>query len=192
MIRRPEPLVLLMLLTAAPALHAEQEPAAAPRTGGSAVYRTTDEHGNVVFTDDPAGRPAEVVDLPDLTIVPSTPLPASGGGVSSGAGDRDDEDVPVASTVILLSPSVEETVRSNTGSVPVRARVDAPLRVGDVFEVILDGRIMARNAGGTFELTEIDRGAHQVFVRLLDRRGATVATSPTHTFYLHRRSARHP
>lgn len=194
MVRRPEVcLLLLSLLAAAPVLHAQEE---APRPGGAPVYRTTDEHGNVIFTDDPGDRPAEVVDLPGLTIVPSTPLP----GPTPGAGlDRDeprrergDEDLPVASSVTLLSPSAEETVRSNEGNVQVVARVDAPLRVGDVFEVVLDGRVMARNAGGSFGLTGIDRGEHRVFVRLVDEQGLAVANSATHTFYLHRRSSRHP
>ena len=192
MVRRPELAVLLLsLLTAAPALYAREE---APRPAGGPVYRTTDEHGNVIFTDDPGGRPAEVVDLPGLTIVPSTPLPGPTPGAAGAEprGERGDDDLPVASMVTLLSPTPEETVRSNEGNVQVVARVDAPLRVGDVFEVVLDGRLMARNAGGSFGLTGIDRGAHEVFVRLVDEQGASVATSATHTFYLHRRSSRHP
>ena len=54
------------------------------------IYKTKDEHGNVVYTDDPQGRPAEVVELPDLTVVPATPLT----GPPSGSTGTDEEATP--------------------------------------------------------------------------------------------------
>lgn len=167
-------LVLLLALATA-------EAEAAP------IYKTTDAEGNVVYTDDPQGRPAEVVDLPDLTIVPGTQLT----GPAPGSAQAREEEVPPLE-LELLAPAQEATVRSNTGDVEVVARVNRSPAEGDRFEVLIDGTVRGRNAGGTFALTGIDRGAHQVLVRLVDASGEVVAESPQHTFFLHQRSRLHP
>lgn len=167
-------LVLLLALFAADAI-------AAP------IYKTKDERGNVVYTDDPDGRPAELVELPDLTIVPGTPIT----GPTPGSAATQEEAAPPL-RVELLAPEQEATVRSNTGDVEVVARVNRSPAEGDRFEVLIDGAVRGRNAGGTFALSGIDRGAHQVRVRLVDTEGQVVARSPEHTFYLHQRSRLNP
>lgn len=161
--------------------------AAAGAGAAPPIYKTTDERGNVIYTDDPQGRPAEVVDLPDLTIVPATPLTGPG---SRATPEEEPERPPL--TLELLAPAQEATVRSNTGDVEVVARVDLPPAEGDRFEVLIDGEVRASNAGGTFALTGIDRGAHQVSVRLVDASGEVVAQTQEHTFFLHQRSRLHP
>jgi hypothetical protein len=163
-------LVLLLVLFTAPAI-------AAP------IYKTKDARGNVVYTDDPAGQPAELVELPNLTIVPGTPIT----GPTPGSASTEEEKMPPL-RLELLAPEQEATVRSNTGDVEVVARVNRSPADGDRFEVLIDGAVRGSNAGGTFALSGIDRGAHQVRVRLVDPAGKIVAQSPEHTFYLHQRS----
>lgn len=157
----------------------------AAQTDAAPIYKTKDERGNVVYTDDPQGRPAELVDLPDLTIVPAQPLPTPRPETTPVT----EEEAPL--TIELLTPGPEETLRSNPGNVEVVARVSRAPDEGDRFEVLLDGVVRGRNAGGTFALTGIDRGPHQVRVRLVDPDGSVVAQSPEHTFNLLRRSALH-
>ncbi len=160
---------------------------ATAQAGAAPIYKTTDAQGNVVYTDDPQGRPAEVVDLPDLTIVPATEIT----GPTPGSAPTQEEELPPLA-LELLAPAQEATVRSNTGDVEVVARVNRAPAEGDRFEVLVDGTVRGRNAGGTFALTGIDRGAHQVSVRLVDAEGKVVARSPEHTFFLHQRSRLHP
>jgi len=151
------------------------------------IYKTTDANGNVVYTDDPGDRPAEELDLPELTIVPATPIVGPTPGSAEALVDAEP-----APTVTLLTPEPEATIRSNPGDVEVVARVDQPLDDGDRFEVLIDGAVRARNAAGVFALTGIDRGEHRVSVRLVDEAGEVRATSASHTFYLHQRSRLHP
>lgn len=160
---------------------------AAGQAGAAPIYKTTDAQGNVVYTDDPQGRPAEVVDLPDLTIVPATEIT----GPVPGSAETREEALPPLE-LELLAPEQEATVRSNTGDVEVVARVNRSPDEGDRFEVLIDGSVRGRNAGGTFALTGIDRGAHQVRVQLVDADGEVVARSPEHTFFLHQRSRLNP
>lgn len=173
----------LALITAPAAVLLTAATAAAP------IYKTTDEQGNVVYTDDPGERPAVEVDLPDLTIVSPTELPGPGAGSAEPAVEEDPEP---AVALELLRPEHEETIRSNTGDVEVVARIDRALRDGDRFEVLVDGEVRGRNAGGAFALTGIDRGAHEVRVRLVNGSGTPVATTDTHTFFLHQASRLNP
>ncbi|MCH2098939.1 MAG: DUF4124 domain-containing protein [Pseudomonadales bacterium] len=159
----------------------------AAASGAGPIYKTTDANGNVVYTDDPGDRPAEAVDLPELTIVPATPL--AGPTPRSNEALPDLEPTPL---VTLLAPEPGATLRSNTGDVEVVARVDQPLADGDRFEALIDGAVRARNAAGVFALTGIDRGEHRVSVRLIDGDGEVRAASASHTFYLHQRSRLHP
>lgn len=158
------------------------------QTDAAPIYKTKDKDGNVVYTDDPQGRPAELVDLPDLTIVPATPLPAP--AAAPEAADDPEAEAPL--TVELLAPEQDATLRSNAGNLEVVARVNRAPDEGDRFEVVLDGAVRGRNAGGTFALTAIDRGPHRVSVRIVDADGNVVAQSTEHTFFLLRRSRLHP
>ncbi|MEE4298424.1 MAG: DUF4124 domain-containing protein [Pseudomonadales bacterium] len=150
------------------------------------IYKTKDERGNIVYTDDPQGRPAELVELPDLTIVPATPLPAP----APEPAAEPEAEAPLA--IELLAPEQDATLRSNAGNLEVVARVNRAPDEGDRFEVLLDGAVRGRNAGGTFALTAIDRGPHRVSVRLVDADGNVVAQSGEHSFFLLRHSRLHP
>ena len=155
--------------------------------GAAPIYKTTDANGNVVYTDDPGDRPATALELPELTIVPATPI------TGPTPGSTETRTVPEpAPNISLLEPEAEATVRSNTGDLEIVARVDRPLGDGDLFEALIDGTVRGRNAAGVFALTGIDRGAHSVSVRLVDETGEVRASSESHNFYLHRRSRLHP
>lgn len=156
------------------------------------VYRTVDENGNVVFTDDPRGRAAEPVELGDTTIIRSdTPAPSPAPRAGDSERPEASEALP-APQLTLTAPAPEATIRSNSGDVLIVARLDGELRAGDALEVLVDGAALARNYSGRFALSGIDRGQHRVEVRLVDAAGATVRRTAQHVFYVHQASRRAP
>ena len=157
------------------------------------VYKTTDEQGNVVFTDDPRGREAQAVELRETTTFSTespeaAPLP----GPPPRPQDLRAQETPPAPTIALAAPAPEETIRSNDGTLLVVARIDGELRVGDALEVLVDGAALARNSTGRFALSGIDRGAHRVQVRLVNADGEPERWTGEQTFYLHQAFRRAP
>ena len=157
------------------------------------VYKTTDENGNVVFTDDPRGREAEAVELRETMTFSTEPTEAAPqSGPPPRPQDLRAQETPPAPVIALASPAPEETIRSNDGSLLVVARIDGELRVGDALEVLIDGAALARNSTGRFALSGIDRGAHRVQVRLVNADGETERCTAEQTFYLHQAFRRAP
>ena len=86
-------LVLIALLLPLPAL-------LLPQTVSAEIYKTVDEHGNVVYTDNPKGKKAEEVKLQRTNIQPPvkvTSKPASKPKRKQGA--------PGSYTLSINSPS---------------------------------------------------------------------------------------
>jgi len=82
----------------------------------------------------------------------------------------------------VVSPAVDETVHSNTGSIRVVVR-DVPR--GWQLQPALDGAVVSEPvADSVFYLRGVTRGTHELTVKLLDAGGREVsATSPV-TFHV--------
>ena len=92
-----------------------------------------------------------------------------------------------APRIALVSPSAEETIHDNTGTVAVSATVEnaGSTPNGLAIRVLLDGKAYGElQHAATFTLHEIDRGAHSLQLELLDSAGKTIAASAPVTFYL--------
>lgn len=57
---------------------------------------------------------------------------------------------------------------------------------GDRIRVYMDGRKVG--VGSELELTDVDRGTHEVYAEVVDRHGGRLIFSPTVRFTLHRHS----
>lgn len=100
---------------------------------------------------------------------------------------------PVTYTgAVIISPADDAAVRSNAGSLTVLARVDPRLREGHRLQLLLDG--IPRGAPGRkpeFHLENIDRGSHNLQLRVVDDAGGVLFTGPLSTFHLLRHSRLH-
>lgn len=150
------------------------------------IYRTTDEDGNVLFTDEPPSDDAEPVDLEPLTTVPAQEPPAAAGEAGPGEPPGAGADT-VYEGVRIAYPPADQAVRHERGRVPVRVDLlpeGAGLAEGHTVVVVLDGR--EHGAGHATEVTlgPLERGPHRARARVLDRNGSVVAESPTIRFVL--------
>ncbi|MFW5969028.1 MAG: DUF4124 domain-containing protein [Halofilum sp. (in: g-proteobacteria)] len=169
--------------------------AAGPVVAGSDIYRTTDEDGNVVFTDEPPSDDAEPLDLKPLT----TADPVEGEGepeelddADSGASD-DEPDTPSNGLqgISIAYPENEKGIRHNGGNVPFEVALepeDAALPRGHQIEIIVDGEVRERAASTKITVSTLDRGPHTVRARVIDNAGKTRYESDSVKFYLLRKA----
>lgn len=147
------------------------------------IYRSLDEHGNPVFSDQPpADRPAERLELPptptvDMPAPPPSPPPLP----------TNDDDAPSYRTLDIGGlPDDEGALRANNGTFTVYALLDPPLRQGHRLRFVLDEQVLAHTGNNAeLTLTELDRGEHRLRLEVLaaDR---VVQRSDTRTFTLQR------
>ena len=82
----------------------------------------------------------------------------------------------------VVSPAVDETVHSNTGSIRVVVQ-DVPR--GLQLQPALDGEAMGRPvADSVFYLRDVTRGTHELTVKLLDASGREVMQTSPVTFHV--------
>jgi hypothetical protein len=155
----------------------------------AAIYQSVDEQGNVVFSDEPTTN-SEPVKLPPLpTYQPpkyQAPSQPDEGTPAAGVGYRQ---------ISVVSPAPDETLRDNTGNVSVKVAADPQLnaQAGHRFQYYLDGQVQGEpSASPQATFQNLDRGAHQVEVAVVNREGQELGRSSSVRFYLHRHSVNFP
>jgi hypothetical protein len=165
--------VLLILLSAS--VHAD-------------VYKSVDENGEVVFSDQPTPN-AQRMKLPELPTYKPLPVP----GFSSSP-----ETAPVASpydSMKIVEPENDATIRDNQGVVRVGVVLDPPLMIkqGHKIQFYLNGEPHGIPVGTTsISFSNLDRGSYTLTTSVVDASGAVLMTSAPVTFHLHRESVLNP
>lgn len=169
---------LLMAAAAAPAQTVEAG-ADRPREEGRAIYRTVDENGNVVFTDNPPNKGrAEPVTVGPVNTMESRRSEEPGAARAS----QRDEDGPVYRALAITAPADGATVRLPQDN-PVTVRVTSdPPRGADHRLVILDNGVPMEGARMDFP----NPGSHQLQAVIEDADGRPLIRSQPVTFYVHR------
>jgi hypothetical protein len=153
------------------------------------IYRTTDEQGNVIFTDQPpAGSDSvERVELnPTNTAEPPTvtPLPAP---------DRPPQPAALEAVEYQVSidrPDDETTIAMGPGNFTVSARVEPPPAAGHSLQLQMDGEDLGPpQRSSIWELTNVFRGAHEITVSVVDKEGEMLTTSAPVRVYVLRPSS---
>jgi hypothetical protein len=163
----------------------------APVTSSAAtqVYRTVDAEGRVVLSDraPPPGTPVETIELR----APNTFLPPAGNSATadgaSGAANPAAETSPYRSLRVVYPPD-QAAIRENAGNVVVSAALDPGLLPGHELHLYTNGVLRERTQSSQIPLMHLDRGTHEVELRVVDSAGTTVITSGPSVFHLHRRS----
>jgi hypothetical protein len=152
---------------------------------GQTVYQSTDAQGNVIFSDKPAPEAVRK----ELNELPSFPARSPVSASSQPVLPTSKQSVPPLSyqTLLIDSPKHEETIWSNQGIVLVNVTVKPRLISGDKIIVMIDGIDKAEiTTGNSVTLKEIERGAHQLSVKIVNAAGNSLKTSASVIFYLHK------
>jgi len=174
-------LSILVLLLSIPSL------AAAER-----IYRSTDDQGNPLFTDQPPSNDARPMHLAPLTTVPAV-KPGQGNAQAASAdaqaGTR--PTAPPYTGVRVTYPPAGEAVRHNGGLVPFRVQLQpdgTALKPGHKVRIVLDGDPRASGSSLQVTVSPVNRGPHTVRAQVLDEDGQVVVESPPVKFFLLRAS----
>ncbi|MFC3034344.1 DUF4124 domain-containing protein [Pseudoalteromonas fenneropenaei] len=145
------------------------------------IYRWKDATGNWVFSDIPREGAEEVrlnsnaLTMPreSTAILNETVAPAN-----------------ISYKVIIASPKPEETIRENSGSVYVNARIEPSFSPGLLLQLFIDGNEASpKQSSTTFALRDVPRGEHSVVIKLFNAEGQQLAASSAVVFFMHRASS---
>ncbi|MDZ7685198.1 MAG: DUF4124 domain-containing protein [Gammaproteobacteria bacterium] len=156
------------------------------------IYRSTDEHGNAVFSDQNTPDAAEV-HVEETATMPSDALNAEYRAVF---GDDDDgeegEDTGFTSyaSLAITAPPNDQPIRANNGNVRIAFNIQ-PAALGEHrIELMMDGNPIREVTGsGSVVLEHMDRGTHQASLRVTHRdSGEVIQQGPVQTFTVMRHS----
>ncbi len=161
------------------------------------IYKTTDEQGNVVFTDSPPqGVDREEVELPRTNTAPPPPERAAppskeqateedAADVDAAAGDTAD----VEYGVVITLPENETTIPMGPGNFTVSAVVRPSLGADDRLQLLMDAVPWGDpQTVPSWALTNVFRGAHDIAVAVVDSDGKHLAISEPVRVYVMRPS----
>lgn len=155
-------------------------------THASTIYSWTDENGVVHFTDQPQTRDATAYPL-SVTEV-SGNIEQTADTIDTQTADITvvEEPAKTITTVSLVSPMHEQTIRNNEGIINIHAITNSKLNNQTQAQLVLDGVVKDESQTElTWTLDNIDRGSHQLQIQLV-KGGKVIASSDSITVYLHR------
>lgn len=147
----------------------------------TSVYRSVDAEGNPVFSDKPTAD-SEAIELKEIQTVPAEK------NLKFESRPSKQMNPERYTSLEITSPANGDDIRENAGNVTVEVEVKPKLRQADRLQLSFDSEIVQEGNQTTFEITEIDRGTHQISVAIIDRNGNEVKRSSSISFHLQRTS----
>ncbi|MCB1693844.1 MAG: hypothetical protein KDI19_13840 [Pseudomonadales bacterium] len=186
-------IVAAFTLLISPALAAgateEANPADEPQVDTSKIYRTTDERGRPVFSDQGSEGASEVEVKKPMT------FPAGKFANEYRQFNRTDEAPPPEATfsyskLQVTSPANDTAIRSNNGDIEITFETVPSIGGPNRFQVTMDGKVIAEPHDATpIALENVDRGTHQVRLEVVDpKSGKVLQSSDTVSFTILRHS----
>lgn len=152
------------------------------------IYRSTDEQGNPVFTDEPPTEEADPIRLDPLTTVPAGETPDEVDQPSADNGQSKSQPATYGGIEVTYPPS-GQAVRHNGGMVPFRVELKGrELAEGHRVEILLNGEVRGSGSSTQVSVSPVNRGSHTVVARVVDAQGSPVIASPPIDFHLLRAS----
>ena len=147
------------------------------------IYKTVDEDGNIVFTDQPASPDARPLELSPLAAI-SDPVPIA---------PRPDpalqtRNQPVRYRISIVSPQQDQTLWGTVGNVPVQVSTRPTLQPGHRVAIYLNGTQVDEMVGGIKNIGGVDRGTHQISAAVINGSGDKVSNAPRVTFHMKQHS----
>ncbi|PCI51983.1 MAG: DUF4124 domain-containing protein [Gammaproteobacteria bacterium] len=146
------------------------------------IYVWRSEKGVLVYSDTP--RPgAEEVKTKKGNVIKSFK------NIETQTLDIKTKKITEEYQVVINQPKDNSTIRDNTGSVYISGSIKPIFKRGLKIQLIVDDKPHLKPQAHTmFSLRNIDRGEHQIKMKLLNEKGKVIASSKAITFYMHRAS----
>ncbi len=154
------------------------------------VYKWTDEHGVIHFSDQPTPGAQRIVTQTGAAAARfNTPPPPR---ISGGKRPDEPKSAVDYASFAIVAPEPEQTF--NDPSVNVQIEIAPALKANQVIALILDGKVVENQSPAAldFSLTDLPRGAHTVVATVTDTNTGDTKTTPRITFYIHQTSILSP
>jgi hypothetical protein len=138
---------------------------------GQTVYRVTDKHGNVTFTDDPGrgGEALELTPLPSLPPALSAALAAPSTSTSAAVRPRGKPGQPFMPYDHFSIALPQQGAQVPEGMTAVEVAIAPPLRDDHQVRLLVDGNVSQTALhSDVFWLTGLPPGQHELQAELLD------------------------
>lgn len=151
----------------------------------SSIYRTTDENGNVVFTDAPPAnaRNAEKVEIQPTNTTP--PVEKREPTKAEREAIAQEKAASEVQEVTITMPQNEEAIPMGPGNFSVAVKVQPKLEAEQSLQLFMDGVPYGPpQRSATWDLTNVFRGTHKLTVGITDEQGETPVMSQPVTVYV--------
>jgi len=146
------------------------------------IYVWRDESGVLVYSDTPRPGAEEVKTKKGNVIQSST-------NIETQILDIESKKIKEEYQVVVNHPKDNSTIRDNTGSVYISGSIKPIFKRGLKIQLVVDEKPhLTPQTHTMFALHNIDRGEHQIKMKLLNEKGKVIASSKVITFYMHRSS----
>jgi hypothetical protein len=144
------------------------------------IYVWRDESGVLVYSDTPRPGAEEVKTKKGNVIQSST-------NIETQILDIESKKIKEEYQVVVNHPKDNSTIRDNTGSVYISGSIKPLFKRGLKIQLVVDEKPhLTPQTHTMFALHNIDRGEHQIKMKLLNEKGKVIASSKVITFYMHR------
>jgi hypothetical protein len=156
---------------------------------GAQVYKTVDEDGNVVYTDQAPRDDSEPMELPPLSVVEAPTYEE----IARPEADVETDEAKGLSLrqlrsrykgFAIISPENEQSLWNPQGLITLAWQAPHPLQEGMQVRASMDGEQIGLTSDRVIPITKLERGAHTLEAVLLDARGRTIATADPVAFFI--------
>ncbi len=145
-------------------------------SANAAIYKQVDAQGVAHFSDVPQASAALITLPPINTYAPST--------VAQTVMQPTTADAKHAYKKLQITQPLDQQALQNQRDIAVTIAVQPTLQPHDMLEIWLDGKPIQQVTNTQLTLTTLDRGEHQLQVKLLDANKQVLLTSTPVTFYV--------
>ncbi|MGH1372229.1 MAG: DUF4124 domain-containing protein [Cellvibrionaceae bacterium] len=148
---------------------------------GAEVYKSIDEDGKVIYTDNPRGaQAAEKVDLPSINRQPAIHVPPV---------EKTEKPDIIRHSIAIVAPADGSQIPTGQANVQVLASVQPFFDARHRIRFIHNGKTAEKpSKSPRILLSSIHRGEHQVSAQIINKNGKVIASSKSVTFYVQRHS----
>ncbi|MFD2231962.1 DUF4124 domain-containing protein [Alkalimarinus sediminis] len=151
------------------------------------IYKSVNDEGVVEYSDQPreGSEKIKVKNPQSITLPKAADVFSSDGSSTDTTADSG----ALYQRVTITQPANESAFNSGNGLVSVSSETTPALQPGHSLQLVMDGTPYNSNTSGSFGLSNVDRGTHQLQVNVIDSEGKTIISSDVTTFTLHRPQA---
>ena len=142
------------------------------------VYKTVDEEGNIIFSDQPSAD-AEKIELKQLQTIKNPNPPQN---VPPATQTKSEQPAAFYQAFSVVSPAEGEGYRSNNGALTIQLSLQPSLKRGHKVIIKMDGKTISSGKSLSVNLQNVDRGTHSISAAVVDADNKTlISTSSSFT-----------